>query len=165
MVFWCCFPIHLQILHWYARYAGMDQGNKISSYRDAPRIEAEAWVRLMSRRVEAQLSRDWNFGFVSWNYIFRSTINQSRTFFAYDRKHEVPVSNDVQRVENHQMPRAKQTGLHLVLFQRATAEGVSTTRTQMGFTPQEFLEGAKQLCKALGGKYRDLDGKLQSSQR
>ena len=31
----------------------------------------------------------------------------------------------------------------------------------MGFTPQDFLEGAKQLCKALGGKYRDLHGKLQ----
>ena len=35
----------------------------------------------MGRRVEAQLSRDWHFGFVSWNYLFRSAVNLSRTFF------------------------------------------------------------------------------------
>ena len=64
----------------------MPAWTKAPRYRrvqDASRVEAESWVRLMSRRVEAQLSRDWDFGFVSWNYIFRSTINQSRTFFAY----------------------------------------------------------------------------------
>ena len=128
-------------------------------------IEAEAWVRLMSRRVEAQLSRDWNFGFVSWNYIFRSTINQSRTFFAYDRKHEVPASSDVQRVEKSPDAKSEADRSAFGSVSASNTEGASTTRTQMGFTPQDFLEGAKQLCKALGGKYRDLDGKLQSSQR
>ena len=48
---------------------------------DAPRVEPPAWVRIMARRVEAQISRVWNFGFVSWNYIFRSAVNLSRTFF------------------------------------------------------------------------------------
>ena len=48
---------------------------------DAPRVEPPAWVRIMGRRIEAQLSRDWHFGFVSWNYIFRSAVNSSRTFF------------------------------------------------------------------------------------
>ena len=31
----------------------------------APRIEAEDWVRVMSRRVEASVGRDWTFGFVT----------------------------------------------------------------------------------------------------
>ena len=52
---------------------------------DAPRIEAPLWVRAMARRVEAQVSRDWHFGFVTWNYMFRSAVNLSRTWFAYDR--------------------------------------------------------------------------------
>ena len=35
-------------------------------------------------------------------------------------------------------------------------------KAQTTFTPDMFKEGAKQLCKALWGKYRDLDGKMQS---
>ena len=38
----------------------------------------------MSRRIEGQLSRDWNFGFVSWNYVFRSAVNLSRTLYTYE---------------------------------------------------------------------------------
>jgi hypothetical protein len=53
---------------------------------DAPRVEAPMWVKVMSRRIEAQLNRDWHFGFVSWNYLFRSTVNLSRTFYSYDAK-------------------------------------------------------------------------------
>ena len=34
---------------------------------DAPRIETDAWVQAMSRRVESSVSRDWSFGFVTWN--------------------------------------------------------------------------------------------------
>ena len=52
---------------------------------DAPRIETNLWVRVMARRVEAQINRDWHFGFVTWNYMFRSAVNLSRTWFAYDR--------------------------------------------------------------------------------
>ena len=48
---------------------------------DAPRIEIGLWVRVMARRVESQLSRDWHFGFASWNYMFRSSINLSRTLY------------------------------------------------------------------------------------
>ena len=53
--------------------------------RDAPRVEPHFWVRVMSRRMEAQLQRDWHFGFVSWNYIFRSAVNLSRTLYSYER--------------------------------------------------------------------------------
>ena len=48
---------------------------------DAPRVEPPYWVRIMGRRIEAQISRDWHFGFVSWNYLFRSAVNLSRTFY------------------------------------------------------------------------------------
>ncbi|CAK0800914.1 unnamed protein product, partial [Prorocentrum cordatum] len=49
----------------------------------APRVELPLWVRIMSRRVESQLCRDWHFGFVSWNLVFRSAVNLSRTWFTY----------------------------------------------------------------------------------
>lgn len=52
----------------------------------APRIDTEDWVRVMSRRVEASLSRDWTFGFVTWNYLFRSSVNLTRSLYAYERK-------------------------------------------------------------------------------
>ena len=53
---------------------------------DAPRIEVDLWVRVMSRRIEACLSRDWIFGFTTWIYLFRSAVNTSRTFFACHAK-------------------------------------------------------------------------------
>ena len=34
---------------------------------DAPRVWPPSWVRIMGRRIEAQLARVWQFGFVSWN--------------------------------------------------------------------------------------------------
>ena len=51
---------------------------------DAPRIEPPMWVQVMARRVEAQIQRDWHFGFVSWNYLFKSAINLSRTLYSYE---------------------------------------------------------------------------------
>ena len=52
----------------------------------APRIDTEDWVRIMSRRVEASVARDWTFGFVTWNYTFRSSVNLTRSLYAYERK-------------------------------------------------------------------------------
>ena len=46
---------------------------------DAPRIETGPWVQTMSRRIEASLC-DWSFGFVTWNYLFRSSLNLSQSF-------------------------------------------------------------------------------------
>ena len=51
---------------------------------EAPRMEVSAWVRVMARRIESQIARDWHFGFVSWNYWFRSTVNLSRTLYSYE---------------------------------------------------------------------------------
>eukprot|EP00959_Pyramimonas_sp_CCMP1952_P234414 4898272-Pyramimonas_sp.AAC.1 len=50
---------------------------------DAPRVELPLWVRIMSRRVESQLCRDWHFGFVAWNLVFRSAVNLSKTWSTY----------------------------------------------------------------------------------
>ena len=38
----------------------------------------------MSRRVESQLVRDWTFGYTTWNVLFRSAVNLSRSVYAYD---------------------------------------------------------------------------------
>ena len=57
---------------------------------DAPRVPLHDWVRLMSRRVESQLTRDWTFGYTTWNVLFRSAVNLSRSVYAYD----TPVLQD-----------------------------------------------------------------------
>ena len=44
----------------------------------APRVELQEWVQIMARRCEAQVCRDWVFGFASWNLYFRSALNLSR---------------------------------------------------------------------------------------
>jgi len=54
--------------------------------KDAPRVELEQWMQIMARRVEGQLSRDWNFGYVSWNLWFRTAVNLSRTVYAYETR-------------------------------------------------------------------------------
>ena len=51
---------------------------------NAPRVELPLWARDMRRRVESQLRRDWNFGYASWNLLFRATINMSRTLYSYE---------------------------------------------------------------------------------
>ena len=51
--------------------------------QDAPRLELSLWVRAMARRCEAQVGRDWVFGFTSWNLLFRSTLNLSRAPVRY----------------------------------------------------------------------------------
>ena len=37
--------------------------------KEAPRMELSRWVRAMARRCEAQVGRDWVFGFASWNLL------------------------------------------------------------------------------------------------
>ena len=86
----------------------------------APRIEAGLWVRVMARRVEGQLGRDGLFGFVSWNYLFRSAVNLRRTLYSY----ETPEHGSCK-----------------------------------GFSATELEEGAISICRALYGKYQDVNGK------
>ena len=49
---------------------------------DTPTVDIHDWAAIISRRVEAQFRRDWNFGFVLWNYLFRTMVNlQGNTYF------------------------------------------------------------------------------------
>ena len=85
----------------------------------------------------------------SWNYIFRSSINLSRTFFAYERK------ADVQQYSGS-------TGQEALDSQARTKGREQGENPQTPFTLEDFLQGAKQLCKALWGKYKDLDGRIKA---
>ena len=52
-------------------FPDMPAFSKKARYRrsdDAPQIETWEWVRAMSRRVEASVSGDYTFGFLTWNY-------------------------------------------------------------------------------------------------
>ena len=51
--------------------------------KEAPRMELSRRVRGMARRCEAQVGRDWVFGFASWNLLFRSSLNLSRAPVRY----------------------------------------------------------------------------------
>ena len=74
-----------------------------------PRIELSTWVRTLARRVEAQVSRDWVFGFTSWNLLFRSSLNLSRTTDAYSRTYYDEDENAwVQPTGHHVETAAKQ---------------------------------------------------------
>ena len=86
--------------------------SKQSRHRRAasePRIELSTWVRTLARRVEAQASRDWVFGFTSWNLLFRSSLNLSRTTDAYSRMYYDEDENAwVQPTGHHVETAAKQ---------------------------------------------------------
>ena len=74
-----------------------------------PRIELSTWVGTLARRVEAQVSRDWVFGFTSWNLLFRSSLNLSRTTDAYSRTYYDEDENAwVQPTGHHVETAAKQ---------------------------------------------------------
>ena len=49
----------------------------------SPTVDIHAWAVSMGRRVEAQFRRDWNFGFVLWNYLFRTMVNMQGSTFLY----------------------------------------------------------------------------------
>ena len=50
----------------------------------APRVEHPVWDKIMARRAEGQLVRDWQMGFVSWNCRFKTAVNLSRTLWSYE---------------------------------------------------------------------------------
>ena len=50
---------------------------------EALRVELPEWVKLISRREEQQLRRDWLLGFTMGNVLFRSSLNMCRTVYSY----------------------------------------------------------------------------------
>ena len=51
---------------------------------NASRVEHATWDKIMARRIEGQLVRDWQLGFVSWNCRFKMAVNLSKTLWTYD---------------------------------------------------------------------------------
>ena len=71
----------------------------------APRMEFSSWMRCLSRRCEAQINRDWIFGFALWNLFFRSKINLAPRMHIYetqiyDEKHNTFRSLQSQDIED-----------------------------------------------------------------
>ena len=52
---------------------------------DAPQVDFPTWVKLITRRVEQHLKRDWLLGFTMSSVLFRSMLNQCRTVYSYDQ--------------------------------------------------------------------------------
>ena len=94
----------------------MPEWSERARYRrseDAPRIGTSLWVRVLSRRVEAQLSRDESFGFASWNFLFRSTINLSRTLYSYEgRSGDIGSSMTAMELEEGALSLCKALSAH-----------------------------------------------------
>ena len=72
----------------------------------APRVELQDWVQIMARRCEAQLCRDWVFGFASWNLYFRSALNLSRNLTLFS----VPVLDEDARAWKKLQPKDIEAG-------------------------------------------------------
>eukprot|EP00438_Fugacium_kawagutii_P008899 Skav215707 [mRNA] locus=scaffold2573:242958:252224:+ [translate_table: standard] len=51
----------------------------------APRVELQEWIQIMARRCEAQIGRDWVYGFAAWNLYFRSALNLSRNLSLFSK--------------------------------------------------------------------------------
>ena len=87
-------------------------------------MDLALWVKLITRRVEQQLKRDWLLGFTMGSVLFRSMLNQCKTVYSYEK--------------------------------------IRRSDGSKGFTAAELEAGAISICNALGGKYKDLDGKMKN---
>ena len=65
-------------------YPAFQETTRYRREESAPRVEHSIWDRIMSRRIEGQMARDWQLGFVSWNCRFKIAVNLSRTFWSYE---------------------------------------------------------------------------------
>eukprot|EP00973_Karenia_brevis_P093444 12417331-Karenia_brevis.AAC.1 len=51
---------------------------------EAPTVQFPLWVRIMTRRVEQQLRRDWLLGFTMSSVLFQSALNMARSLVAFE---------------------------------------------------------------------------------
>eukprot|EP00438_Fugacium_kawagutii_P001459 Skav211876 [mRNA] locus=scaffold1431:374175:389938:+ [translate_table: standard] len=72
----------------------------------APRVELQEWVQIMARRCEAQVCRDWVYGFAAWNLYFRSALNLSRNVTLFS----APVLDEGARVWKKLVPKDIEAG-------------------------------------------------------
>ena len=50
----------------------------------APTVDLPLWTRIITRRCEIALSKAWDLGFCMSSLLFQSTLNMSRTVFAFE---------------------------------------------------------------------------------
>ena len=128
---------------------------------DAPYLSLSLWVRAMARRVEAQVSRDWVFGFTSWNLLFRSALNLSRNAEAYSRAYfDEDTRTWIHPTGQHLEAAAKQLlqALHGTYVDvsgcpRAVKGDVSKLRFVRGLKPmaRKFLNNMRHTAQGLPG--------------
>ena len=66
----------------------MPEWSKVPRHKrsgDAPRVDFPLWTRLMTRRVEQHVQRDWLLGFTMSSVLFHSQLNQCRTVYSYEK--------------------------------------------------------------------------------
>ena len=52
---------------------------------DDPLVNFPLWIRLMTRRVEQQVQRDWLLGFTMSSVLFHSELNSCKSVFSYEK--------------------------------------------------------------------------------
>ena len=77
----------------------------------APRVELQERVQIMARRCEAQVCRDWVFGFAAWNLYFRSALNLSRNLTLFS----TPVLDEDARSWKRLQPKDIEAGAFQLL--------------------------------------------------
>ena len=95
----------------------------------APRVELQDWVQIMARRCEAQVCRDWVFGFALWNLYFRSALNLSRNLTLFS----VPVLDEDARAWKKLQPKDIEAGaiqLLKALQGNYISQGVSLSQSK-----------------------------------
>ena len=55
-------------------YCAFQEAHRYRRTEAAPRVEHPLWDRIMARRAEGQVVRDWQMGFVSWNCRFKTAF-------------------------------------------------------------------------------------------
>ena len=126
-----------------------------------PHLGLPAWARLMARRIEAQINRDWTFGFVSWNVLFRSTANLTRSAYTFSAN---VFDEDEQRMRPLTATDLEQGALQLVNAltgsyrditgkKRALKGDISKLPYVQGLKPgaRKLLQSLRCVAKALPG--------------
>lgn len=115
----------------------------------------------MARRCEAQVNRDWVFGFDSWNLFFRSAINLARPGVSFD----APVYDEKQQRFRQLTGEDIEAGaVHLVksltgtyVDTRGNARPVGGDVTKLQYVPnlgpaaRKILQSLRQTSKGLPG--------------
>ena len=130
-------------------------------FEDEPRVTLADWVRIMARRVESQLGRDWVFGFTTWNLLFKSAVNLSRTVYVMDGPVYDDVRNDYRRLSASDMEKAAMELLAALSGQYVDASGrvqkVNGDLTKVGRVAG-LSSTAQKMLRSISGTAKHLPG-------